>query len=99
MQRHADTGDTRSFDEYESLRCAYGPAYQTTAPLRSSDSSTLLTSKADKLNRWTEHYSLLFGDKRYISEESLANIPKKTMREELDDSFEEVETATHKLRG
>ncbi|KAK7004354.1 hypothetical protein BgiMline_005867 [Biomphalaria glabrata] len=66
MQRHADTGDTRSF--YESLRCAYGPTYQTTAPLRSSNGSTLLTSKADIRNRWTEHYSMLFDDKRHVSE-------------------------------
>ncbi|KAK6982252.1 hypothetical protein BgiMline_017625 [Biomphalaria glabrata] len=70
----------------------------TTAPLRSSDGSTILTRKADMLNRWTEHYSLLFGDKTYVSEESLANIPQNIMREELDDSptFEEIETAIHK---
>ncbi|KAK7010181.1 hypothetical protein BgiMline_001775 [Biomphalaria glabrata] len=83
MQRHPDTGDTRSF--YESLRCAYGPTYETTAPIRSSDGSNLLASKADILNRWTKHYSMLFGDKRHVSEESLANFNKKTMREDLDD--------------
>ncbi|KAI8772242.1 hypothetical protein BgiMline_032457 [Biomphalaria glabrata] len=98
MQRHADTGDTTSF--YESLRRAYGPTYQTTAPLRSSDGSTLLTSKVNILNGWTEHYSLLFGDKRHVSEESLANVPQKFMREELDDpqTFEKVETAINKLK-
>ncbi|KAK6982875.1 hypothetical protein BgiMline_018284 [Biomphalaria glabrata] len=98
MQRHPDTGDTRSF--YESLRCAYGQTYQTTAPLRSSDGSILFTSKADILNRWTEHYSILFGDKNHVSKESLANVPQKTMREELDDppTFEEIETAISKLK-
>ncbi|KAI8775677.1 RNA-directed DNA polymerase from mobile element jockey, partial [Biomphalaria glabrata] len=28
---------------------------------------------------------MLFGDKRHVSEESLANVPQKTIREELDD--------------
>nr|KAI8747196.1 craniofacial development protein 2-like [Biomphalaria glabrata] len=98
MQRQADTGDTRSF--YESLRCAYGPTYQTTTPLRSSDGSILFTSKADILNRWTEHFSMLFGDKRHVSEESLANVSQKTIREELDDrpTSEEIETAISKLK-
>ncbi|KAI8770733.1 craniofacial development protein 2 [Biomphalaria glabrata] len=98
MQRHANTGDTRSF--YGSFRCTYGQTYQTTAPLRSSDGSTLLTSKVDILNRWTEYYSMLFGDKRHVSEESLANVPEKIMREELDEppTFEEIETALSKLK-
>ncbi|KAI8790026.1 hypothetical protein BgiBS90_010284 [Biomphalaria glabrata] len=52
---------------------------------RSSDGSTILTNKVNILNRWTEHYSILFGDKRHVSEESLANVPQKTMREDLDD--------------
>nr|KAI8754881.1 RNA-directed DNA polymerase from mobile element jockey-like [Biomphalaria glabrata] len=98
MQRHTDTGDTRS--SYESLRCAYGPTYQTTAPLSSSDGSTLLTSKAGILNRWTEHYSMLFGDKRHLLEESLANVPEKNMREKLGDrpTSKEIETAISKLK-
>ncbi|KAK7003594.1 hypothetical protein BgiMline_005064 [Biomphalaria glabrata] len=54
-------------------------------PDYSTAGSTLFTSKADILNRWTEHYSMLFGDKRHVSEESLANVPQKIMREELDD--------------
>ncbi|KAK6985875.1 hypothetical protein BgiMline_015480 [Biomphalaria glabrata] len=98
MQRHVDTGDMRSF--YESLRCAHGLTYQTIAPLRSSDGSTLLTSKAGILNLWTELYSLLFGDKRHVSEKSLANVLQKIMREELEDppTSGEVETAIHKLK-
>ncbi|KAI8783094.1 hypothetical protein BgiBS90_016581 [Biomphalaria glabrata] len=98
MQIHADTDNTRSF--YASLRCSYGPTYQTTAPLRSSDGFTLLTSKADILNHWTEHHSLLFGDKRHVLEESLANVFHEIMSEELDDptTFEEVGTAIHKLK-
>ncbi|KAK6968071.1 hypothetical protein BgiMline_027927 [Biomphalaria glabrata] len=91
MQRHADTCDTRSF--YKWLQCDYGPTYQTTAPLRSSDGF-----KADILNRWTEHYSMLFGDNMHVLEESLANVLREIMRKELDDSptFEEVETAIQK---
>ncbi|KAK6976599.1 craniofacial development protein 2 [Biomphalaria glabrata] len=98
IQRQADTGDTSYF--YESLRCAYGPTYQTTASLRSSDRSILFTSKADILNRWTEHYSMLFGDKRHVLEKSLANVPQKTIKEKLDDrpTSEEFETAISKLK-
>ncbi|KAI8767205.1 hypothetical protein BgiBS90_029353 [Biomphalaria glabrata] len=85
----------------KSFRCGYGPTYQTTAPLRSSDGSTLLTSKADILNRWTGHYSMLFGDKRYASEESLENVPQKTITENLDDppSSKKNETAISKLKN
>lgn len=67
----------------------------TTSPLKSSDDSTLLTSKTDTQNCWTEHYGLLFGDKWFVSEGSVVNIPKKkAIGEELDDSpFEKLETA------
>ncbi|KAI8772934.1 hypothetical protein BgiMline_015463 [Biomphalaria glabrata] len=43
---------------------------------------------------------MLFGDKRHVSEESLANVPQKTMREEFDDppTSEEIETAISKLK-
>ncbi|KAI8798798.1 craniofacial development protein 2 [Biomphalaria glabrata] len=56
--------------------------------------------KADILNRWTEHYSMLFGDKRHVLEKSLANVPQKTIKEKLDDrpTFEEFETAISKLK-
>nr|KAI8756072.1 Biomphalaria glabrata craniofacial development protein 2-like [Biomphalaria glabrata] len=52
-----------------------------------------------KMNR-TEHYSMLFGDKRHVSEESLANVPQKTIREELDyrPTSVEIETAISKLK-
>ena len=96
-QCFADTGNTRAF--YEALRAVYGPSHQTQAPLRSSDGSTLLTDKESILNRWTEHYGNLFGDKRQVQEESIAKIPQQEVRTELDHppTQQEVKAAIAKL--
>ena len=97
-QIFADTGNARAF--YEALRTVYGPTFQVQAPLRSSDGSCLLSAKEDILHRWTEHYQALFGDTRVVQDTSIAKIPQKEVKTELDfpPSPEEVRSAIKKLK-
>ena len=59
---------------YEALKAVYGPLHQIQAPLRSLDGSTLLTVKEAIPQRWSEHFEVLFGDKRTVQELSLIHI-------------------------
>ena len=60
IQMYADKRDMRAF--YEALKGAYGPSHQVQAPLRSTDGSTLLTSKDGIIARWAELFKGLFRD-------------------------------------
>ena len=97
-QQHADTGNSRAF--YESLRAVCGPTHQVQAPLRSSDSNSLLTDKEAILHRWTVHYETLYGAKREVQKEALRKIPQQRIRSELDNipTTDEVKSAIAKLK-
>lgn len=45
----------------------------------------LLAKKVDILNLWTKHYSLLLGDRRVVSRESLSEIRQETVNTEIDE--------------
>ena len=95
---YADKGNSRAL--YESLRAIYGPTFQTQAPLRSTDGTTLLTDKQAILRRWTEHYGTLFGEERLVAEASIDNIPQQEVKMNLDNppTHEEITSAISKLK-
>ena len=82
------------------MKAVYGPSHQIQAPLRSSDGSTLLTDKEAILQRWSEHFEGLFGDRRTVQESSLAKISQADVKLELDDpsTREEIRKATMQLK-
>ena len=69
-------------------------------PVRLSDGNSLLTDKESILNRWTEHYESLFGDKHYVQEEAIRKIPQQAVKTELDipPTQQEVKAAIAKMK-
>ena len=64
------------------------------------DGSTLLTDKEAILQRWSEHFEGLFGDRRTVQESSLAKILQVDVKLELDDppTREEIRKPTMQLK-
>ena len=56
---------------YIHLKAVYGPSHQIQAPLCSMDGSALLTDEEAILQRWLEHFEVLFSDLRTVQESSL----------------------------
>ena len=97
-QRVADIGDMHPF--YEALKAVYGSSHQIQAPLRSSNGSTLLTDKEATLQRWSQHFEGLFGDRRTVQGSPRAKITRVDLKLELDDppTREEIRKATMQLK-
>ena len=98
-RRYADLVDMHAF--YEALKAVCGPAHQIQATLRSSAGSTLLADKeAATLQRLSEHFEGLFGDRRTMQGSPLAKIPRVDLKLELDDppTLEEIRKATMQLK-
>ena len=85
---------------YEALKAVYGPSHQIQALLRSSDGSILLTDKEATLQRWSQHFEGLFGDRRTVQGSPLAKITRVDLKLELDDppTREEIRKATIQLK-
>ncbi|XP_063615913.1 uncharacterized protein LOC134789136 [Penaeus indicus] len=95
----ADTGDYRGF--YEALKAVYGPTHHVQSPLRSTDGQALFTGKTSILNRWSEHFQVLFSADRVVQDSAVLRIPQKPVIVELDElpSMEEVSKAIEQLKS
>ena len=85
---------------YEALKAVCGPAHQIQTTLRSSAGSTLLADKETAtLQRLSEHFEGLFGDRRTVQGSPLAKIPRADVKLELNDppTLEEIRKATMQL--
>ena len=82
-QWYADMGDMHAF--YEAPKVIYRPSHQIQSPLHYLDGSTPLINKEAILQRWSEHFEGLFGNRRTVQESSLARVPQVDMNLELDD--------------
>ena len=60
----------------------------------------MLTDKEAILQRWSEHFTGLFSDRRTVQESSLVKIPQVDVKLELDDppTREEIRKATMQLK-
>lgn len=76
-----DSGDTRGM--YSGIRAALGPSSQTLGILQRKDGSNI-TDKAEKLDRWIEHYSELYNEDSNASLEKIQLINPAPVLNELD---------------
>ena len=83
IQHYADTNNTKLF--YDALITVYGTQTTGSSPLLSSDGSTLLTDKADNLQRLAEHSDSVLNRPSHINDDVLAQLPQVKMNMSLDD--------------
>ncbi|PZC80141.1 hypothetical protein B5X24_HaOG215363 [Helicoverpa armigera] len=100
MQHYADTHQTGRF--FEGIRTIFGPRARKIAPMYTKDRQHRVTSKADVIMRWAEHFNdilnpdALRADLSYIS--NLQDLP---VCQQLEDppSFEEFVVAVKRLKN
>ncbi|XP_038077260.1 uncharacterized protein LOC119745110 [Patiria miniata] len=81
IQVSADTGNLREM--YDGIKTAIGPTRRKVAPLRDLQGN-LLTDTDQQLQRWTEHYSALYGSEPIIDLEAIDQPPDLPCLSELD---------------
>lgn len=90
IQSFADRHDMKNF--YSALRDVYGPVTTGTAPLLSTDGSTLITEKEKILERWAEHFDGVLNRPSSINEEAINRLPQVEINERLADPPTLLET-------
>nr|VZI49258.1 unnamed protein product [Spirometra erinaceieuropaei] len=81
IQGYADRNEWEIFSAIESV---YGPPTKGTAPLLSADGSTLLTKKAQILQRWAEHFRGVLNRPSTISDAVITRLPQVETNVDLD---------------
>ncbi|XP_047472864.1 uncharacterized protein LOC125027771 [Penaeus chinensis] len=76
------TGNIRAM--YEGIKTATGPTQIKSAPLKSS-SGELIVDKGKQLDRWKEHYSVLYSRQSTVSESAVAAMEQLGVLHELDE--------------
>ena len=97
LQAAADRHDMKGF--YHSLRTVHGPRESGSAPVKSADGSTLITDKAQILQRWVEHFHGVLNQQSNFDSQVLDEIPQCPVADHLDavPSREEVVLAIKQL--
>ncbi|VDM05597.1 unnamed protein product [Schistocephalus solidus] len=75
IQGYADRNEMKNF--FKAIKAIYGPCIKGTAPLLSSDGTTLLTEKSQILKRWAEHF-------RNVSDAAIDRLPQVDTNNDLD---------------
>ena len=99
IQTAADSGKLREM--YRGLRKATGPSARKVCPLKST-TGELITDSTKQLERWVEHYSVLYGKPRNITERATNSTPIFDTLIELDNTptmSELVEALKHTDAG
>ena len=97
IQGYADRHDSKRF--YDALKAVYGPQCSGSSPLLSADGNTLLTDKAQILERWAEHFNDVLNRPASINEEAIARLPQVETNHTLDNlpTEQEVQKAIKQL--
>ena len=69
---------------FEAIKTAIGPSIQTAGVLKKKD-GTVSEDQDQKLNRWIERYSELYGTEGTADHAYIANIPATTTGHSLDE--------------
>nr|VZI36823.1 unnamed protein product [Spirometra erinaceieuropaei] len=78
FQRYAGRNESKNF--FAATMTVYGPTAKGTAPLLSTDGTTLLTEKSQILKRWVEHFRNVLNRSSRISDIVIDWLPQ----EEID---------------
>ncbi|VDM02098.1 unnamed protein product [Schistocephalus solidus] len=73
IQRYAGRKEMKNF--FKSIKAIYGQCIKETAPLLSSDGTTLLTEKSQILKRLTEHFRSVLNCSSAISDAAIDRLP------------------------
>ncbi|VDL94808.1 unnamed protein product [Schistocephalus solidus] len=69
---------------FKSIKAIYGPCIQRTAPLLSSNGTTLLTEKSKILKCWAEHFRSVHNRSSAISNAASDRLPQVDTNNDLD---------------
>eukprot|EP00112_Aurelia_sp_Birch-Aquarium-sp1_P015686 Seg350.17 transcript_id=Seg350.17/GoldUCD/mRNA.D3Y31 product="hypothetical protein" protein_id=Seg350.17/GoldUCD/D3Y31 len=96
VQRAADMGDTHRM--YEGIKRCIGPVKRAVAPLKDLQGN-ILTDKQQKLERWVEHYGILYSGTSEINEAAFATLPQFEVMEDLsaEPTLEELQQAINSV--
>ena len=97
IERARDSGNIREM--FEAIKTATGPVRQTTGILKKKDGS-VIESTEQKLDRWIEHYSELYGSEGSADLSYIDNLPEKPTLQNLDNppDIEEITEIIKSLR-
>ncbi|VDL92494.1 unnamed protein product [Schistocephalus solidus] len=79
---YADRNERKKF--FKAIKAIYGPCIKRTAPLLSSDGTTLLTEKSKILKRWAEYLSIVLKCSSAIFDAAIDQLPQVNMNNDLD---------------
>ncbi|XP_072106353.1 LOW QUALITY PROTEIN: uncharacterized protein [Mobula birostris] len=88
LRGYADGNDSKRF--CEALNSFYGPQSLRRSPLLSIDGTTLITEKAQILQRWAEHFEAVLSRPSSINDEVIDRIPQVDINSAMDDSPAEL---------
>ncbi|VDM00563.1 unnamed protein product [Schistocephalus solidus] len=79
---YADRNEMKNF--FKAIKAIYGPCIKGSAPLLSSDGTTLLTGKSQILKRWAEHFRNVLNCSSAISDAATDRLPQVDTNNDLD---------------
>nr|VZI24602.1 unnamed protein product [Spirometra erinaceieuropaei] len=82
IQGYADRNEWKNF--FSAIKAVYGPPTKGTAPLLTSDGSTLLTEKTQILQRWAEHFRGVLNRPSVICDAAIERLPQVKTNVDLD---------------
>uniref|UniRef100_A0A183SVW9 Integrator complex subunit 4 n=1 Tax=Schistocephalus solidus TaxID=70667 RepID=A0A183SVW9_SCHSO len=82
IQGYADRNEMKNF--FKAIKAIYGPCIKGSAPLLSSDGTTLLTEKSQILKRWAEHFRSVLNCSSAISDAAIDRLPQVDTNNDLD---------------
>uniref|UniRef100_A0A183TGT9 RGS domain-containing protein n=1 Tax=Schistocephalus solidus TaxID=70667 RepID=A0A183TGT9_SCHSO len=82
IQGYADRNGMKNF--VKAIKVIYGPCTKGTAPLLSSDGTTLLTEKSQILKRWAEHFRSVLTCSSVNSDAAIDRLPQVDTNNDLD---------------
>nr|VZI10963.1 unnamed protein product [Spirometra erinaceieuropaei] len=85
IQGYADRYEWKDF--FSAIKAVYGSPNKAIASLISADGSTLLTEKAQILQRWIEHFRDVLNRPSTISDAAIARLPQVEINVDLDLPF------------
>ncbi|VDM02689.1 unnamed protein product [Schistocephalus solidus] len=82
IQGYADCNEMKNF--FKAIKAIYGPCIKGSAPLLSSDGTTLLTEKSQILKCWAEHFRNVLNCLSAISDSAIDRLPQVDTNNDLD---------------